>query len=208
MRCCHKNLGVLAGILVVSLCLQLSGCASGSHAAKGAKKGAAQGAAAGAVGGLLSALVFGGDPLDRAARGAVYGGAIGATTGGIAGNQRDKQIQAQQQASLASLKNEIGEDAFEGLASLAECRYQLTLKRAAYARQSVNPNYQLAGLWLEVITFADSRQEGRARSLFPALVAEDRDINNTVQAEQVMRQAIGELTDIRREYKLPLVCPT
>lgn len=208
MRCLNAKFVFPTGILLALLCLQLTGCASGSQAAKGAKQGAAQGAAAGAVGGLVSALVFGGDPLDRAARGAVYGGAAGAAAGGIAGHQKDKHIQARQDASLEALRNEIGEDAFEGLASLAECRYQVTLNMAAKARQSDNPNYRLAGLWLEVLSFADSRQEERARNLFPIIVAEDWDIKNEAQAEQVMRQAIGELTDIRREYNLPLVCST
>ncbi len=204
----HNSLALktIFSIVLVSLLMQLAACASGSHASKGAKQGAVQGAAAGAVGGLVSALVFGGDPLDRAARGAVYGGAVGATAGGIAGHQKDKKQQVQQQASLETLRREIGEDAYEGLASLAECRHEVTLNRAAKAQLSDNPNFRLAGLWLEVLSYADSKQEDRARSLLPVIVAEDWDIKTEADAEQAMRQAVAELTDIRKEYKLPLVC--
>ncbi len=208
MRSFKNKLVFITGIVFISLCLQLSGCASDSYASKGAKQGAAQGAAAGAVGGLVSALVFGGDPLDRAARGAVYGGTAGAVAGGMAGSRKDKQAQAQQDASLDALRSEIGADAFEGLTSLAECRHSVTLNMAAKAQQSDNPNFRLAGLWLEVLSYADSRQEERARSLLPVIVTEDWDIKTVTQAEQAMRQAIGELSAIRKEYKLPLVCPS
>ena len=79
---------------------------------------------------------------------------------------------------------------------------------AAKAQQSDNPNFRLAGLWLEVLNYADSRQEDRARSLLPVIVAEDWDIKTEAEAEQAMRQEVAELTDIRREFKLPLVCTT
>ncbi len=209
----------LISIISVVMCAQLSGCASDTYASKGAKQGAVQGAAAGAVGGLVSALVFGGDPLDRAARGAVYGGAAGAVAGGISGSNKDKQVQAQkqtqqaqvqtqaQEADLEALKKEIGRPAFNGLAALAECRYDVTLEKAKKARKSKNPNHRLAGLWLEVLAYADSRQEERGKSLLPVIVEEDWDIHTEAQAEQATREAVGELTVIRKEYNLPLVCP-
>lgn len=211
-------INLLICVAIIAMGSQLSGCASDSYASKGAKKGAAQGAAAGAVGGLVSALVFGGDPLDRAARGAVYGGAAGAVAGGISGSQADKQVQAQSQANaqaqtqaqqnadLRALKKEIGKPTFNGLAALAECRHEDALKKARKAQKSENPNYRLAGLWLEVLSYADARQEEHARSLLPVIVKEDWDIKTEAQAEQAMREAVGELTIIRREFNLPLVC--
>ena len=84
----------------------------------------------------------------------------------------------------------------------------MTLEKARKAQKSENPNYRLAGLWLEVLAYADSRQEEHARSLLPVIVKEDWDIKTQAQAEQAMREAVGELTDIRREFKLPLVCAT
>lgn len=208
--------GLITSIALIALALQLAGCAGDSYASKGARKGAVQGAAAGAVGGLVSALVFGGDPLDRAARGAVYGGAAGAVAGGIAGSNVDKQvraqkqtqkaIQAEQDADIEALKKEIGKPAFNGLAALAECQHEITLKKAKKARKSKNPNHRLAGLWLEVLSYADFRQQDRVRSLVPVIVKKDWDISSNAQAEQAVRDAMAELTEIRREYSLPLVC--
>ena len=59
-----------------------------------------------------------------------------------------------------------------------------------------------------MLCYADSRQEERARNLLPVIVKEYWDIKPQAQAEQAMREAMGELTDIRREFKLPLACTT
>jgi len=213
---------IISGLFCIFLCLQLSGCGS-SHTAKGARQGAAQGAAAGAVGGLITALVFGGDPVDRAARGAVYGGAAGAVAGGVSGSRVDKQVQAQaqaqsqaratphaqaqQDAELEALRKEIGRPAFNGLAALAECRHQDSLKKAMKAQKSKNPNYRLAGLWLEVLNYADMRQQDQVNGLLPVIVKEDWDINSTAEADTATREAAAELITIRKDYRLSLVCP-
>jgi len=195
-------------LAIAGLLTQVAGCASDSYTAKGASRGAATGALSGAVGGLVSALVFGGDPIDRAARGAVYGGAVGATAGAIAGSEVDKKAKAQQEAGLAQLRMDIGEDAYNGLEALAECRHDVSLRQATKAQQSRNPNYSLAGLWLEVLSYADQREEAKARALFPSLVEKDWDIKSEAQAEEVMRTALNELMMIRGEYQLPRVCGT
>ena len=193
-------------LAIVALVSQVAGCASDSYTAKGASRGAATGALSGAVGGLVSALVFGGDPIDRAARGAVYGGAVGATAGAIAGSEVDKKVKAQQEAGLAQLRQDIGADAYNGLEALAQCKHGVSLRQATKAQQSQNPNYSLAGLWLEVLSYADQREEAKARALFPSLVKEDWDIKSESQAEEVMRRALNELMMIRQEYHLPRVC--
>ncbi len=193
-------------LAIVGLETQLAGCASDSYTAKGASRGAVTGAVSGAVGGLVSALVFGGDPVDRAARGAVYGGAVGATAGAIAGSEVDKKAKAQQEAGLAQLRKDIGEDAYNGLGALADCKHDVSLRQATKARQSQNPNYSLAGLWLEVLSYADQREEAKARALFTSLVEKDWDIKSEAQAEEVMRKALNELMIIRQEYQLPRVC--
>ena len=197
---------LLVVFVVLWVGLQMAGCASDSYTAKGATKGATSGAVAGAVGGLVSALVFGGDPMERAARGAVYGGAVGATAGAMAGSEVDRKIQQQREAELAALRKEIGDEAFEGLEALADCRHEVSLRQAAKAQQSKNPNYTLAGLWLEVLNYGDQGDEAKARSLFPTVVEKDWDIKTEAQAEDIMRKALNELMDIRQEYKLPRVC--
>ena len=205
-------------ILILLLCLTLAmlvtGCASDSKTAEGAGRGATTGAVSGAVGGMVSALVFGGDPAEAAARGAVYGGTTGAVVGAMAGSQADAQAEKQAEAQankqkdekLTKLRADIGDDAYKGLEALAECNHDQSLKQAALAQKSENPNYSLAGMWLEVLSYADGRDETKARSLFPALVEKDWNIKTEAEAEERMRKALQGLMDIRGEYNLPKVC--
>jgi len=194
---------MLASFIVIAL---LSGCASDSHTAKGAGQGATTGAISGAVGGLVSALVFGGDPAEAAARGAVYGGAVGATAGAMSGSTADRKAEQGLEAKLEALRAKIGDETYKGLEALAECRHDVSLKHAKASQQSDNPNYSLAGLWLEVLTYADEKDESRARSLFPELVEKDWNIKSEVQAEEKMRSALNALMGIREEYGLSRVC--
>ncbi len=171
-----------------------------------AGRGAATGAAAGAVGGLISALVFGGDPAEAAARGAVYGGSVGAVSGAVAGAQADQAQKQSRDAKLEQLKKKIGEDAFGGLEALADCKHEVAQGYARTAAKSGNKDHALAGLWLEVLTYGDSRQESQARALFPDLIAKDGQIRSEAQAEETMRKALLALMDIREQYKMPRVC--
>jgi hypothetical protein len=201
-------------VTLIVLVFGLSGlnwsCTSGSAAGEGAARGAATGAAAGAVGGLVSALVFGGDPVERAARGAVWGGSTGAVAGAVSGAQVDRQRQQQVQQelddSLDALRQDIGDDAFDGLGDLADCRHAKVHKHAEKAMTAENPNHALAGLWLQVLTHADERNEAAARELFPNVVEKDWDIENEAEAEAAMRQGLNDLGDIREAYGLPRVC--
>ena len=189
--------------LAMALLLVIS-CST--HTGQMAGKGAVGGAAAGAVGGLVSALVFGGDPAEAAARGAVYGGSVGAVGGAVAGSQMDQAEKNQRDAQIEKLKKEIGSDAFSGLEALADCKHDVALGHARNAANSDNKDHALAGLWLEVLSYGDSRQESQARALFPDLIAKDGQIRSEAQAEETMRKALLALMDIREQYKLPRVC--
>ena len=192
----------LAALLAVLLAVSCT-----THTGQMGGKGAATGAAAGAVGGLVTALVFGGDPAEAAARGAVYGGSVGAVSGAVAGSKMDAAQQEQEEkARLEKLKKEIGEDAFSGLAALADCKHEVALGYARTAAKSNNKDYALAGLWLEVLAYGDSRQDNQARALFPDLIAKDDRIGSEGEAEETMRKALSALMDIREQYKLPRVC--
>jgi hypothetical protein len=160
----------------------------------------------GAVGGIFSALVFGGDPVERAAQGAVWGAGTGAAAGAMAGARVDKAEQERRDDALEKLKADIGEDAFSGLGALADCKHEVALGYARTAARSDNKNYALAGLWLEVLAYGDNRQEEKARALFPDLVAKDPKVNTPAQAEETMRKALQALMDIRGEYNLPRIC--
>ena len=78
----------------------------------------------GAAGGLLTARVFGGDPVERAARGAVWGAGAGAATGAMVGAKEDSERKASEktkrEADIAQLKSKFGEDAYNGLVALVE----------------------------------------------------------------------------------------
>jgi len=204
MRSNRTGTKTLANLMIVLCIAAMTACSS--HSGKMAGQGAATGAAAGAVGGLVSALVFGGDPVDAAARGAVYGGTTGAVAGGIAGARADQAEKQKRDAQLEKLKKEIGEDAYNGLEALADCKHEVALGYARTAARSDNEDYALAGLWLEVLTYGDNRQEEKARALFPDLVAKDAKISSEAQAEESMRKALQSLMDIRAEYNLPKVC--
>ncbi len=182
-----------------------------------AGEGAASGAVAGAVGGMVSALVFGGDLGEGAARGAAWGASTGAVAGAMAGAraderqqaQREAQIQrqqAQREAQLERLKQEIGEDSFRGLEALADCKHEVALGYGRTAAQSNNRDHALAALWLEILTYADRREENRARALFPDLIAKDPKIRSDAHAEESMRKALQTLMDIRAEYGMARTC--
>jgi hypothetical protein len=194
------------GLAIALLTATLAGCET--YAGKGAAQGAGTGAIAGAVGGAVTALIFGGDPVEAATRSAVWGASAGAATGAIAGSQVDKKVDQQKEAKFAKLRDEIGDENFDGLEALADCNHSESLRAGAKGRQSKNPNYALAGLWLEILSYADKGQESEARDLFPTLVKQDWNIDSTAQAETRMREGTTALGNIREEHGRPRVCAT
>jgi len=200
----HSRTNIAVFLSILLLGTLLSAC--GEHAAKGAGTGATTGAVSGAVGGLVSALVFGGDAGEAMARGAVYGGAVGATAGAMGGAQVDKKVEQQRQATAEALRAKIGDDAYDGLEALADCKHDVSLKQASLARQSDNPNFALAGLWLEVLSYADQGNEARARVLFPEVVTKDWNMKTEAEVEAEMRATLSQLMNIREQYNMPRVC--
>ena len=197
----------VAKILTIALLgVSVAGCET--SAGKGAAHGASSGAIAGAVGGAVTALVFGGDPVEAATRSAVWGASAGAATGAIAGSQVDKKVDQQKEAKFAKLREEIGDENFAGLQALADCKHDESLRAAEKGRQSKNPNYALAGMWLEILNYADKGQESKARALFPTLVEQDWNTETTAQAETKMREGTTALGNIREEYGRARVCAT
>ena len=191
-------------LLLFFIASGLTACSGRS--AERAGQGAAMGGIAGAAGGMVTALVFGGNVGEAAARGMVYGATTGGVSGAIVGAQEDQAQKAQRDKTIEKLKTDLGEDAFNGLSALANCKHEVALGYAKTAAASENKNYALAGLWLEVLTEADRKQEDRARTLFPDLIAKDTRISSEAQAEERMRSALQRLMDIRGEYNLPKTC--
>lgn len=200
---------VISFTLLVGSVAVFPGCSA--NTAKGAAQGATGGAVAGALGGMVSALVFGGDVAEAGARGAVWGGTTGAVAGGISGAQADKAIAAQEQArrdaEMARIRQEVGDDAFNGIIALAECKHDVAIANANVAANSRNKDYALAGVWVAALSEADRQHDAEARALYPTIVAHDREVKDEAEAEALLREALQELGDIRVEYKLPAVCP-
>lgn len=191
-------------IFTVAFCLATAACSE--RTTNSAVSGAARGSFSGAVGGFFSALVFGGDVANATARGAVYGASVGGTLGAISGSMADDKAAKRREAKEDRIKKKIGNDAFAGLAALAACKHSEALSKAQTAQQSATPDFALAGLWLEILTLADERQEATARSRFPAIINADPKIANANAAEAKMREGLEQLREIRKEYKLPVTC--
>lgn len=187
--------------------VSLAACAG---AGQGAVEGAAGGALAGAAGGLVSALVWGGDVGEHMARGATAGATIGAIGGAVQGSQRakaEKEYQArQEQRELDALRREIGNDAFDGVVALAECRHEVAMANARVAARSTNSNHALAGLWIQALTFADQDDEAGLGTIAPEIVRWDRAVADAKQFDRELEAGYGELLDIRAEYSLPVRC--
>ena len=205
-----KARNLVGALFVISALLCQSGCASDSYAAKGASKGAGTGAIAGAVGAAATALIFGGNVGEAAARGAVYGGASGAVVGGMSGAEADKRVAAQERAEyerrVQEFRDEIGADAFNGFVALAECKHEVALANAREAQKSRNRDFALAGLWVEVLTEADRQQTDAAASLLPAIVDKDREISDAAVAQARLDEALAEIGNIRAQHDLPVSC--
>ncbi len=201
---------LIGALVATSVLLFQSGCASDSHAAKGASKGAGTGAIAGAVGAAATALIFGGDVGEAAARGAVYGGASGAVVGGMSGAEMDRQVAAQERAEyerrVQEFRDEIGTDAFNGFVALAECKHEVALANAREAQKSSNRDFALAGLWVEVLTEADRQHTDAAVALLPAIVEKDREISDAAVAQARLDEALVDMGEIRTRYDLAASC--
>jgi len=199
-------------VVATSVMLCVSGCASDSYAAKGASKGAGTGAVAGAVGAAATALIFGGNVGEAAARGAVYGGTSGAVVGGMSGAEADRQVAAQEQADyerrVQEFRDKIGSDAFNGFVALAECKHDVALANAREAQKSRSHDFALAGLWVEALTEADRGQAQAATAMLPAIVDQDRDITDVAGAQARLAEALAGIGEIRTRYDLPASCET
>lgn len=201
----------LLGILFVTIAaLAVHGCASDSYAAKGASKGASTGAIAGAVGAAATALIFGGNVGEAAARGAVYGGTSGAVVGGMSGAEADRRVAAQEQAEyerrVQQFREKIGDDAFNGFVALAECKHEVALANAREAQKSRNSDFTLAGLWVEALTEADRGQSQAANTVLPAIAAQDRKIQDLAAAQARLDDALVQIGEIRTRHDLAPSC--
>ncbi len=202
---------LVSACVATSVILFASGCASDSYAAKGASKGAGTGALAGAVGAAATALIFGGNVGEAAARGAVYGGTSGAVVGGLSGAGVDKEVAAREQAEyeqrVQQFREDIGTDAFNGFVALAECKHEIAIANAREAQKSRNRDFELAGYWVEALTEADRGQGDAAEAVLPAIVDRDREISDVATAAARLDETLARIGEIRTQHDLASPCP-
>lgn len=207
-----KTGSALLVFAILAPAVLVSGCAKDTYAAKGAAEGAKTGAIAGAVGGMVTAMIFGGNVVDAGARAAVFGASSGAVVGAMAGSSVDKQATASPQPpadpenQLAQMRDELGVDAYNGIVALSDCKHDVAIANAREAGKSGNPEYELAGLWIEALAEADRQQEPAARALYPEIVTRDKQLSSTSEAEARLREGLRELGDIRTSFGMPAVC--
>jgi len=191
-------------IALAVLFILAAGCATQTGQQAGKTGGI--GAVAGAAGGALSAAIFGGNVGEAMARGAAYGAASGAVGGAIAGSQMDEKAANTPEAKAAKLKKDIGDDAFNGLSALVDCDYPAALAGAEKAKVSSNNEHAVAGLWLEALTYYDSREEANARALYPAIFKKDKHVSTDRQAEEYIRKGLDQIMETREKRNKPRVC--
>ncbi|MGI9264248.1 MAG: hypothetical protein ACR2QU_04930 [Gammaproteobacteria bacterium] len=193
--------------IVLPVAFMIAGCAG---AGQGAVEGAAGGALAGAASGLVSALVWGGDPGEHMARGATAGAAVGAVGGAVHGSQKAKAEKdykaAQEQQEIEQFRRDIGNDAFDAVVALAECRQEVAIANAKVAANSTNANHALAGLWIQALTFEDQGDQVNLDTIAPEIIQWDRGINDADHFSRELQSGYQDLIDIRAEYALPLSC--
>jgi uncharacterized protein YcfJ len=193
---------------LVLTCVLALGCSSNQK--QGAAKGGTTGAVAGAAAGAVSALIFGGNVGEAAAKGAVWAGTAGAVSGSIAGTEQDRREAEAQQAEaerkLRQLREKIGQDAFEGLGALADCKHAVALAYADTGATSNNPDFATASVWLRAITYLDSGQEDRAHALYPELVERDERTDTVEKAHEQAMVVLETVHDFREKYDRPRTC--
>ncbi len=179
-----------------------------------AKSGAGRWAGRGAAGGAILGLLVGGD-LGGAVVGAAVGAAGGAAGGAISDSNKKKkankaeleelrQKEAERQTSeLPQTEEEwiaaIGQDNTNALDALVECQHDRAALLAKAGATSENPDFALAGYWIEALVAVDSQDQAEADGLFSELVDLDDDIDTPQQASVAADQAILQVREARSD---------
>ncbi|MGB5340756.1 MAG: hypothetical protein WBP67_01560 [Thermoanaerobaculia bacterium] len=192
-------------LVFLSVCLLVT---SGLFAGSGAKRWAGRGAAGGAILGLL----VGGD-LGGAAVGAAVGAAGGAIGGAASDSSKKKkankaeleelrQKEAEGQAyDLPQTEEEwiaaIGQDNTNALDALVDCQHDRAELLAKAGATSENPDFALAGHWIEALVAVDQQDQKTANELFAGLTDLDDDVDTVQQASVAADQAILKIRETR-----------
>ena len=179
-----------------------------------AKSGTGRWAGRGAAGGAILGLLVGGD-LGGAVLGAAVGAAGGAAGGAISDSNKKKkankaeleelrQKDAEREAyDLPQTEEEwiaaIGQDNTNALDALVDCQHDRAELLAKAGATSENPDFALAGQWIEALVAVDQKDQKTANELFAGLTELDDDVDTVQQASVVADQAILEVREARSD---------
>ena len=177
-----------------------------------AKSGSGRWAGRGAAGGAILGLLVGGD-LGGAVVGAAVGAAGGAAGGAISDSNKKKKANKAELEELREKEAEreaydlpqteeewiaaIGQDNTNALDALVDCQHDRAELLAKAGATSENPDFALAGYWLEALVAVDSKDQATAESLFAELVDLDDDVDTVQQASVAADQAILKIRETR-----------
>ena len=177
-----------------------------------AKSGSGRWAGRGAAGGAILGLLVGGD-LGGAVVGAAVGAAGGAAGGAISDSNKKKKANKAELEELREKEAEreaydlpqteeewiaaIGQDNTNALDALVDCQHDRAELLAKAGATSENPDFALAGYWLEALVAVDSKDQATAESLFAELVDLDDDVDTVQQASVAVDQAILKIRETR-----------
>ena len=91
----------------------------------------------------------------------------------------------------------IGQDNTNALDALVDCQHDRAELLAKAGATSENPDFALAGYWLEALVAVDSKDQATAESLFAELVDLDDDVDTVQQASVAADQAILKIRETR-----------
>jgi hypothetical protein len=185
-----------------------SGCASDSEAGKGAAQGATMGMVGGAVAGAVGSLLWGGNPVEGAAKGAVVGTASGAATGAVAGSQRKAAAKAADpDAKQAEMRKKMGDRNYASTVMLTQCRHQdaIASARETYAA-SKDKNERVYALMIEGIAAEESGDKALASSIYPKVVQEDSSRGSVDKVRADALEGVMKVQATRREHGLAPLC--
>ena len=190
-----------------------NGCASDSSAGKAAGQGATMGMVGGAVAGAVSSLLWGGNVVEGAAKGAVVGAASGAAVGGVSGAMADSAAKEKAakppaaDARQAELRKRIGDRNYATTLLLTQCRHQDAIASAQDTLSATkDKNERAYAMLIQSIAAEESGDKALANSLYPKIVQEDASRGGVDKARADALEGVMKVQATRREHGLSPLC--
>jgi len=204
------------GLWGLAMAAALLAGACTENVAGGAAEGAGRGAAAGAIGALVVGVIFD-DPNigERMARSAVAGAAIGGTVGAAQGADKDargRQAAAAQEqfaaneAELAELRREVGDEVYLALLDLAACDRERAVAAADRIYAASEDRTKVYALYVKAIAAADAGDTPRAMALYAELAVRDPEAGDAAHIRRDVEEMVAYIRAERARYDVSPTC--